>query len=62
MSALQHNNELKNYFLRKVAEGKNKRLVINNISNKLLKLIIAIIKSNKPYIEKFVSINPIFKK
>ena len=62
MSAMQCNKELKNYFLRKVAEGKNKRLVINNISNKLLKLIIAIIKSNKPYIEKFVSINPIYKK
>jgi transposase len=47
MSSTIHNKELKNYYQRKVAEGKNKKLVINNISNKLIKIITAIIKSKK---------------
>lgn len=62
LSASLCNKELKNYFQRKVAEGKNKKLVINNISNKLIKIIIAIIKNQKPYLKNFVSINPVFKK
>ena len=62
MSSILSNKELKKYYQRKVAEGKNKKLVLNNIANKIIKIIIAIIKSNKPYLPNFVSINPIFKK
>jgi transposase len=62
MSSTLCNKELKKYFERKVAEGKNKKLVINNISNKILKIIISIIKSKKPYINNFVPINPVFRK
>jgi len=58
MTAMVHNKNLKMYFLRKVAEGKPKMLVLNNIGNKLLKLIIAIIKSGGRYSENFRSINP----
>jgi transposase len=33
MSAIQHCQEIKEYYNRKIAEGKNKMLVINNICN-----------------------------
>jgi transposase len=62
MSSRTYNKSMRDYFLRKVAEGKNKRLVLNNIGNKLLKLTLALVKNRKPYIENFVSINPIFLK
>jgi len=62
MTSRMYNKEMREYFLRKVAEGKSKRLVLNNIGNKLLKLIIALARNRKPYIENFISINPIFLK
>jgi len=62
MTSRMHNKEMKEYFLRKVAEGKNKRLVLNNIGNKLLKIIIALARNRKSYIENFISINPVFLK
>ncbi|MCP5498591.1 MAG: IS110 family transposase [Leptospiraceae bacterium] len=58
MASRKYDKNMEKYFLRKVAEGKNKKLVLNNIGNKLLKIIIALIKSNKPYIKNFVSIHP----
>jgi transposase len=62
MTASVHNKPMKKYFLRKVAEGKNKKLVMNNIANKMLKIIMAIIKSGNSYSENFQSINPVFLK
>ena len=62
MTSRRYDENNKKYFLRKVAEGKSKRLVLNNIANKLLKLLVALIISKKPYNKNFVSINPIFLK
>ncbi len=58
MSNRNHNEHYKKYFLRKVAEGKAKRLVINNIANKLLKVICAMIREQAPYITNYRSVNP----
>ncbi len=58
MSNRNHNQAYKNYFLRKVAEGKAKRLVINNIANRLLKVICAMIRDQTPYITNYRSVNP----
>jgi len=58
LSVRTHNQTFKKYFLRKVAEGKNKRLVLNNIENKLLKIIFAVINSGVAYTENYKSINP----
>lgn len=58
LSLCYHNPQFKKYFLRKCKEGKSKRLVINNIENKLLKVICAMIREDKPYIENYQSINP----
>ena len=58
LSVRTHNKNFKKYFLRKVAEGKNKRLVLNNIENKLLKVIFAVVNSGVAYTENYKSINP----
>ncbi|MFZ4620486.1 MAG: IS110 family transposase [Bacteroidota bacterium] len=58
MSAATHNEEFRKYYLRKVAEGKPKRLVLNNVANKLLKIVCAIVKSETDYIPNYRSVNP----
>ena len=58
LSVRTHNKNFRKYFLRKVAEGKNRRLVLNNIENKLLKIIFAVVKSGVVYTENYKSVNP----
>jgi transposase len=58
MSAATHVPKFRKYYLRKIAEGKPKRLVFNNIANKLLKIICAIIISGEEYNKNYKSINP----
>lgn len=58
LSLRTHNKDFKHYFFRKVAEGKSKKLVLNNIANKLLKILCAMINSRQPYIKNFKSVNP----
>lgn len=62
LSVRTHNPVFKKYFLRKVAEGKNKRLILNNIENKLLKIIFAVINSGVVYTNNYKSINPVLLK
>lgn len=58
LSLRTHNADFKRYFLRKVQEGKSKRLVLNNIANRLLKIITAVLQSGTPFIKNFKSLNP----
>jgi transposase len=58
MSVRQHRPKFERYFLRKIAEGKPKKLVLNNIANKLLKIICAIARTRTPYIPGFRSVHP----
>lgn len=58
LSVRTHNKQFKQYFLRKVEEGKPKRLVFNNIANKLLKIICAVVQSNTLFIDNYSSVNP----
>lgn len=53
-----HNQSFRNYFHRKVLEGKNERMIINNIANKLIKVICGVIKSGKPFINGYQSLAP----
>jgi transposase len=62
LSVRTHNAQFEKYFLRKVAEGKPKRLVINNIENKLLRIISGVLKSETPFIANYRSVNPKFLK
>jgi len=48
-SCISAKGELREYYIRKVAEGKKPRLVINNMRNKLVHRICACIKNDKLY-------------
>jgi transposase len=48
-SSIQHNGELKEYYQRKVKEGKNKMCALNAVRNKLLHRIVAVLKRGTPY-------------
>jgi transposase len=50
MAALQSDPELKNYYQRKVAEGKHKMSVQNSIRNKLIGRVFAAVKRGTPYV------------
>jgi transposase len=47
LSAIKNDHELKLYFQRKLAEGKNKMSVINAVRNKLIHRVFAIIRDNR---------------
>ncbi len=49
LTAMTHDPELKAYYTRKVKEGKSKMLVINNVRNKLIHRVCAVIKRQQPY-------------
>jgi len=50
-SAVKHDADLKAYYARKVKEGKNRFLVQNNVKNKLVQRIFAVVKRGTPYVE-----------
>jgi transposase len=58
MSLSVHNQQFRTYYLRKLQEGKPKQLVINNIANKLLKVIMAVVRSKTRFIANYRSVNP----
>jgi len=49
LAAVRHDPDLKVYYHRKAEEGKNKMLVLNNVRNKLVLRICAVVKRQKPY-------------
>jgi transposase len=58
LSVRTHHPTFEKYFLRKVAEGKPKKIVLNNIANKLLKIMCAVVRTNTPYIPNYCSVHP----
>ena len=62
LSLRTHQELFRKYFLRKVDAGKNKRLVLNNIANKLIRVICAVVNSRTPFIDNFMSVNPMILK
>ena len=51
ISAIQHDAELKNYYHKRVDEGKNKMVALNIIRNKIVSRIFATVKRGTPYVE-----------
>ncbi|WP_428225899.1 transposase [Flavobacterium sp.] len=49
LAAATYDPELKAYYQRKVAQNKNKLLILNNIKNKLIHRICSCIKENRCY-------------
>ncbi|NQU52939.1 MAG: IS110 family transposase [Bacteroidetes bacterium] len=61
-SLVTHNPDFQNYYLRKQAEGKEKKLIINNVENKLVKIMCALIRDHKPFIKHYIPIHPHYLK
>ncbi len=57
-SITTHNPRFRKYYLQKETEGKDKYLIYNNVANKLLKMMCAMIRDQKPYSDDYISINP----
>lgn len=49
MSAIRLTGDLKNYYQRKLAEGKNKMSILNAVRNKIIHRIYAVLKKKTPY-------------
>jgi transposase len=54
-SAVQHDYVLSAYYRRKIAEGKAEKVALNNVKNKLLQTVFAIVKSKIPYQENYLN-------
>jgi transposase len=54
LSAIKNDSELKVYFERKVAEGKNKMSVINAVRNKLVHRVFAVIRDGRLFEESYI--------
>ncbi len=50
LNSKRYDYQMKTYYDKKVAEGKNKMLIINNIRNKVLHRIFAVVKRGTPYV------------
>lgn len=53
LSAIKMKGELRDYFQRKIAEGKNKMTVVNAVRAKLINRIFALIRENRQYEKSF---------
>lgn len=60
LAAINHDPDIRAYFLRKVEEGKNKMLIVNNVRNKLVHRVCAVIKRQQPYVKNSLKLLPFF--
>lgn len=58
-SVCTHQPTFRLYYQRKLAEGKLKQVAFNNVANKLLKIICAVLRSGIPYIPNYRSVHPL---
>lgn len=58
-SIATHNPEFRKYYCRKLEEGKCKKVALNNIANKLLKISFAMVRNHKQFIKGYRSVNPL---
>ncbi len=50
LAAINHDPEIRQYFKKKIDEGKHKKIVINNVRNKLIGRVFATITRGTPYV------------
>jgi transposase len=53
LSAIRNDTQIKTYYERKVAEGKNKMSVINAVRNKLVLRMFAVLRDDRSYVENY---------
>ncbi len=54
MSAIQVKGEIRDYYQRKLAEGKNKMLVLNAVRNKLIHRVCSVVQRQQKYDKTYV--------
>ena len=52
LTAVKLDGDLKAYYERKVAEGKNKMSVLNAVKNKLLARVVAVVNKQQEYVKR----------
>ncbi len=52
LTAVKLDADLKAYYERKVAEGKNKMSVLNAVKNKLLARVVAVVNKQQEYVKR----------
>ena len=57
-SAVKHNKEYQLYYQKKKQEGKPHYLIMNNVSNKMLRTIYSVVKNKVPYRQDFICLDP----
>ena len=57
-SAVKHNKEYQLYYQKKKLEGKPHYLIMNNVSNKMLRTIYSVIKNKTPYSQDHICLDP----
>ena len=57
-SAVKHNKEYKLYYQKKQLEGKPHYLIMNNVSNKMLRTIYSVVKNKVPYSRDHICLDP----
>ena len=55
VSSIRHNPEMKKYFSRKVAQGKNKMLVINSVRNKIVARVFSCVQNKRHYTDNYAA-------
>lgn len=55
-SAIQYDKELREYYLRRITDGKSKMSTINIVRNKILYRMFAVIKRQTPFSENYLQI------
>jgi transposase len=57
-SAVKHNKEYQLYYQRKQLEGKPHYLIMNNISNKLLRTVYSVVQNKTPFSRSYICLDP----
>ena len=57
-TAVKHNKEYKLYYQKKELEGKPYFLIMNNVSNKLLRTVYSVVKNKTPYSQDHICLDP----
>ncbi len=57
-SAVKHNKEYRLYYQKKKQEGKPHFLIMNNVSNKMLRTIYSVVKTKIPYTSDHICLDP----
>lgn len=56
-----YRQQYKDYYKQKLAQGKAKAVIFNNVANRIIKIICAVAGNGKPYNPNFISIKPMTK-